>query len=102
MVNLREYFLETIAENRRDASRENLLAALDAGGLSEAEIVANAMSVIFAGHETSTGAIGNVVLGLLRELAIDPAELRYREHISLRAPLMLPVNPNARAAVGWS
>jgi cytochrome P450 len=69
MVRLREYFLAAIEANRRDPSRENLLAALDQGGLTEAEIVANAISVIFAGHETSTGALGNVLVALLSERA---------------------------------
>lgn len=70
MVRLREYFLAVIAANRRDGARENLLAALDRGGLSEAEIVANAISVIFAGHETTTGALGNVLLALLRDRSL--------------------------------
>jgi cytochrome P450 len=70
MTCLRDYFLELIARNRSDPTRESLLAALDRSDeakLGDDEIVAHAISVIFAGHETSTNAIGNVLVALLRE-----------------------------------
>jgi cytochrome P450 len=57
-----------------------MIAARDGGdALSEAELVANCVLVLFAGHETTTNLFGNGLLALLRNpdqfalLAADPS-----------------------------
>jgi cytochrome P450 len=54
------------AEPREDALSALLAAEVDGERLSEEEIVASAMLLLFAGHETTTNLIGNGVLALLR------------------------------------
>jgi len=58
-----------------------MIAAEEQGDrLSEAELIANAMLILNAGHETTTNLIGNGMLALLRH----PAELaRLRQDPSL-------------------
>ena len=64
------YFRRIIADHRkrpRDDILSALLAAEDAGaGLSEDELVASCILLLFAGHETTTNLIGNGMLALLR------------------------------------
>jgi cytochrome P450 len=67
---LAAYFRRMIADHRR-RPREDALSALlaaeqDGERLSEEEIVASAMLLLFAGHETTTNLVGNGVLALLR------------------------------------
>ncbi len=67
---MREYFRVMLAEHRA-RPRDDILSALIAPeeqgkGLSEDEIVASSILLLFAGHETTTNLIGNGVLALLR------------------------------------
>ncbi len=71
---MRAYLLDAIAERRR-APREDLLSGLvqaqeDRDALSDEEMIATAMLLLLAGHETTTNLIGNGTLALLR----NPAE----------------------------
>ncbi len=64
------YFRAMVAEHRRNP-RDDILSALiaveEAGaGLSEDEVVASCILLLFAGHETTTNLIGNGMLALLR------------------------------------
>jgi cytochrome P450 len=72
---LREY-LHGLLDQRRDGSGTDLLSlmvAIDDGGerLTAAEIVDNAITVFYAGFETSMGMVSNGIVALLR----NPAEL---------------------------
>ena len=71
-----EYFRAMVAEHRarpRADILSGLIAAEEQGkGLSEDEIVASCILLLFAGHETTTNLIGNGVLALLRH----PEQLR--------------------------
>ncbi len=65
-----DYFRAMVVEHRR-RPREDILSALiaaEAEGavLSEDEIVASCILLLFAGHETTTNLIGNGMLALLR------------------------------------
>ncbi len=64
------YFRGIIAEHRKqpkDDILSALLAVEEAGsGLSEDELVASCILLLFAGHETTTNLIGNGMLALLR------------------------------------
>src|SRR2546429_9503068 len=76
MTGMCSYFRETGGARRRQP-REDLIAALvdaeqQAGQLSEDEIIATCVLLLFAGHETTTNLIGNGLLALLR----TPEELR--------------------------
>jgi cytochrome P450 len=81
-----DYFAHLVAA-RRAAPRADLLSAMIAAEeqgdkLSQDELVANAMLLLNAGHETTTNLIGNGTLALLR----NPGELdRLR-----RDPALLP------------
>jgi cytochrome P450 len=65
-----EYFTLMVADHRarpRDDILSALIAAEEQGKvLSEREIVASCMLLLFAGHETTTNLIGNGMLALLR------------------------------------
>jgi len=82
---IKAYFAELIAVKRADPG-EDLLSDLvhvmvDGDRLSEAELVAMAFLLVFAGHETTANLIGNGVLALLRHpeqaaaLRADPSGL---------------------------
>ena len=76
MVELASFFRELIAERRRQP-RDDLLTALVAAEergdlVSEDVLVANAILLLFAGHETTTNLIGNGLHWLLRH----PGEYR--------------------------
>jgi len=80
------YFRELLAA-RRSRPRGDLLSALVAAEvegerLQEAEILALAMLILVAGHETTTNLIGNAVWCLLR----SPAQRARLQ----RAPALLP------------
>ncbi|MGH7124926.1 MAG: cytochrome P450 [Stellaceae bacterium] len=64
------YFRGIIADHRKHPREDilsGLLAAEEAGtGLSEDELVASCILLLFAGHETTTNLIGNGMLALLR------------------------------------
>lgn len=101
-------FSELIAA-RRVRPEEDLLSALVAveaerdGRLSEAELVANAMALLTAGHETTANLIGNGLLALLRH----PDEFRLLRDDLTRIPAAVeellrfdsPVQLAPRAAV---
>jgi cytochrome P450 len=80
---LADYFRDLVAERRRqprDDLTTALLRAREAGeALDDEEVVATAVLLLFAGHETTTHLIGNGVLHMLRlgtpwrELAAGPA-----------------------------
>jgi cytochrome P450 len=70
MQALLAYFRETIAQ-RRAAPRDDLISALikaqeEGDRLSDAELLANCVLLLNAGHETTTNLIGNGTLALLR------------------------------------
>ncbi|MDH3739039.1 MAG: cytochrome P450, partial [Alphaproteobacteria bacterium] len=79
-----DYFGSIIAERRRHPVADqtiidHMIAAREGDdALSEAELVANAVLLLFAGHETTTNLFGNGLLALLRHpdqlaiLAADP------------------------------
>ncbi|HUK06436.1 MAG TPA: cytochrome P450 [Stellaceae bacterium] len=82
MREIAEYFRAMIVEHRR-SPRDDILSALIAAQegsarLSEDEVVASSVLLLFAGHETTTNLIGNGMLALLRHpeaqagLAADP------------------------------
>jgi cytochrome P450 len=70
MEALQTYFRNIIAE-RRAAPRDDLISALikaqeEEDRLSDAELLANCVLLLNAGHETTTNLIGNGTLALLR------------------------------------
>jgi cytochrome P450 len=84
-IEMSEYFRGIIDHRRRHPAAEKTIIdhmiAARAGGdaLSEAELVANCVLLLFAGHETTTNLFGNGLLALLRhpdqfaELVNDPS-----------------------------
>jgi hypothetical protein len=66
-------YLAWLAAERRRAPRDDVTSALVAasarGELSEEELVASGVMLLFAGHETTTNLIGNATLALLRHPA---------------------------------
>jgi cytochrome P450 len=67
-----EYFRELVADRRRHPGDDDdfltvLIAAQDAGQLSEQELLVTAHSVLNAGFETTMSALANALLGLLSE-----------------------------------
>ena len=70
VVEMGEYFAPLFAARRaspQDDLVSALIAATDRGDvLSDAELLANCVLLMFAGHETTTNLIGNGVLALLQ------------------------------------
>jgi cytochrome P450 len=99
-IAMQRYFIEQL-EERRARPREDLLTLLvpqDMGGsahLSHQEAVCNAMDLMAAGHETTTGLIGNGMWLLLQApaqlqaLREDPALLpnAIAEMLRMEAPI---------------
>jgi len=82
------YFRRLVAE-RRKAPREDMISALiaaeeQAQHLTEDEIVASCILLLFAGHETTANLIGNGVLAFLRHPA-ELAKLRARPELATGA-----------------
>lgn len=72
------YFRDTVACRRAEPQADGISALIeaaapgpDADGLSEEELVATCVLLLFAGHETTTNLIGNGMLSLMRQ----PGEL---------------------------
>lgn len=70
VADMDRYFRAIVRERRGAAAREDVIGALIAAeesgrALSEDELVATAILVLFAGHETTTNLIGNGMLALL-------------------------------------
>jgi len=68
LVQIRAYMAGLIAERRRQP-REDLLSALvaaESGALSETELLNSCITLLVAGHETTTSLIGNGIYTLLR------------------------------------
>jgi cytochrome P450 len=69
VLEMEQYFQPLIAERRRRPKNDllGLLAAKHDGEavLSDREVLANAVLLLFAGHETTTNLIGNGLLALL-------------------------------------
>ena len=68
---LTEYFRD-LARRRRSGPREDVLSLLlhesdETGSLTENEVVATCVFLLFAGHETSANMIANGTLALLRQ-----------------------------------
>jgi hypothetical protein len=87
IMELSEYFRSLIAARRAHA-HDDMLSALIAAEerdavLSEDELVATCVLLLFAGHETTTNLIGNGLLGLLR----DPDQLEVLRAEPSLAPL---------------
>ena len=84
LLEMNEYFRPLIAE-RRQSPREDLLSDLCGGEgdrLSLEELLGMCVSLLIAGHQTTTHLIGNSVLALLR----NPEQLeKLRRHPSLIA-----------------
>jgi len=99
---LNAYFREFV-RRRRDAPRDDLVsrlaaATLEGDALTEPELVATCVLLLFAGHETTTNLIGNGTLALLRHpdalarLRTDPTLvasaveelLRYESPVQVR------------------
>ena len=76
LLETKEWLLELI-EARRQQPQDDLISALVAAEergdvLNETELVATCITLLTAGHETTTGLIGNGLLALLR----NPAQLQ--------------------------
>ncbi len=67
---LEDYFRDLLAHKRKHPGEDHLtdlLAAIDApDGMTEDEAISNAILMYIAGHDTTTGAIGIVMLSLHR------------------------------------
>ena len=79
MLELREYFVETVAERRRNKGTDliSLLIGIEEEGevLTEEELYAQCIAFLFAGHETTRNLIGNGMFTLLKNPE-QTAELR--------------------------
>ena len=73
---MRDYFVQLIETRRpappQDALGDMIRARHEDERLDDAELVANAVLLLFAGHETTTNLIANAILALVR----NPAALR--------------------------
>ena len=69
LVELTEFFRKTVAERRRNKGTDliSLLIDIEEGGdvLTEEELYAQCVSLLFAGHETTRNLIGNGMYTLL-------------------------------------
>jgi cytochrome P450 len=70
MLELREYFVQTVAERRRNKGHDliSLLIDIEEEGevLTEEELYAQCIALLFAGHETTRNLIGNGMFALLQ------------------------------------
>ena len=79
MLELREYFVQTVADRRRNKGTDliSLLIDIEEEGevLTEEELYAQCIALLFAGHETTRNLIGNGMYTLLKHPE-QTAELR--------------------------
>jgi cytochrome P450 len=79
MVHLTNYFRETVAERKRNKGNDliSLLIDIEEEGevLTEEEVYAQCIALLFAGHETTRNLIGNGIYTLLKNPE-QTAELR--------------------------
>lgn len=70
LIELTEFFRKTVAERRQNKGSDliSLLIDIEEGGdvLTEEELYAQCVSLLFAGHETTRNLIGNGIYTLLR------------------------------------
>ena len=83
---LSDYFRNLLSERRR-APRDDLMSLMleaehEGHRLSEEEVVANAVLLLFAGHETTTNLLGNGLFHLLRH----PDQLALLRNDPTQAP----------------
>lgn len=69
----RDYFLHRVRRSRREPSRDLVGLMVEQGNLSEEELAAQCVELLFAGHETTVYLIGNAAWTLLRH----PHSLRW-------------------------
>jgi len=100
-----EYFT-ALLEERREHPRDDLMSALAraeaAGLLSEREVIATAMVVIFGGHETTKDMLANGILALLRD---DPARRQLQakpELMDTAIEELLRFDSPAKSTVRWA
>lgn len=99
VVAFREYLSDLVAQRRAEPRQDVLTMLVQAHdaqeGITEHEVLANAILLVWAGHETTMNLIGNGVLTLLRhphvlaELQADPtvAPLVVEEVLRYEGPL---------------
>jgi cytochrome P450 len=84
LIALTEFFRKTVAERRRNKGYDliSLLIDIEEEGevLTEEELYAQCIALLFAGHETTRNLIGNGMYTLLRHPQ-ETAELRERPEI---------------------
>jgi cytochrome P450 len=84
LIALTEFFRKTVAERRRNKGNDliSLLIDIEEEGevLSEEELYAQCIALLFAGHETTRNLIGNGIYTLLKHPQ-ETAELRERPEL---------------------
>ena len=84
LIELTEFFRKTVAERRRNKGNDliSLLIDIEEEGevLTEEELYAQCIALLFAGHETTRNLIGNGMYTLLQHPQ-ETAELRERPEI---------------------
>ena len=84
LIELTEFFRKTVAERRRNKGNDliSLLIDIEEEGevLTEEELYAQCIALLFAGHETTRNLIGNGMYTLL-QYPQETAELRERPEI---------------------
>jgi cytochrome P450 len=84
LIELTEFFRKTVAERRRDKGNDliSLLIDIEEEGevLTEEELYAQCIALLFAGHETTRNLIGNAMYTLLQHPR-ETAELREKPEI---------------------
>ena len=103
LLTMFDYFRTLIRARRTDA-RDDLvslmLAAEDRGDvLSDDEVVANCVLLLFAGHETTTNLLGNGLFHLLRHPAARDALRTNRALVPAAVEEMLRFDPPVAATI---
>jgi len=90
LFTLTDYFRKTVSKRRKTGQTgmliDDLIAAYESGGpMSEEELIASCILILFAGHETTMNLIGNATLLLLK----NPDQLALLEEDLSLIPLMI-------------